>query len=291
MNNKIAIIGGDLRLVKLAQMLQKENNLIYIFGLEKSNELGIYPNIKINKDLVQTLENAEIIISSIPFSRDEQIINMPLSDNKIKIDELMNLIKDKTLIAGTISNGIYEKYKDVKIIDIMKNERLAILNTIATAEGAIKEIIENIQINIHGCKIMILGFGRVGKTLAKKLDGLSAKVTVVSKEDEELAWAEVYGYTNIELNKIKNIIKDYDVIVNTIPSIILQGSVLKEIDKNVLLVDLASGDGGINKKEADENDLNLIKALGIPGKIAPVATAKILKEVIYEIMEEKKECL
>lgn len=291
MNNKFAIIGGDLRLVKLAQILQKENNLIYVFGLEKSKELGNYSNIKIKKDLVQTLENTEIIISSIPFSRDKQTINMPLSDNKIKIDELMNLIKDKTLIAGTISNDIYEKYKDVKIIDIMKNEKLAILNTIATAEGAIKEIIENTQINIHGSKIMILGFGRIGKTLAKKLDGLSAKVTVVSKEDEELAWAEAYGYINIELNKIKNIIKDYDIIVNTIPSIILQGSILKEINKNVLLLDLASGDGGINKKEADENNLNLIKSLGIPGKISPIATAKILKEAIYEIMEEKKECL
>lgn len=291
MNNKFAIIGGDLRLVKLAQILQKENNLIYVFGLEKSKELGNYSNIKIKKDLVQTLENTEIIISSIPFSRDKQTINMPLSDNKIKIDELMNLIKDKTLIAGTISNDIYEKYKDVKIIDIMKNEKLAILNTIATAEGAIKEIIENTQINIHGSKIMILGFGRIGKTLAKKLDGLSAKVTVVSKEDEELAWAEAYGYINIELNKIKNIIKNYDIIVNTIPSIILQGSILKEINKNVLLLDLASGDGGINKKEADENNLNLIKSLGIPGKISPIATAKILKEAIYEIMEEKKECL
>ena len=291
MNNKFAIIGGDLRLVKLAQILQKENNLIYVFGLEKSKELGNYSNIKINKDLVQTLENTEIIISSIPFSRDKQTINMPLSDNKIKIDELMNLIKDKTLIAGTISNDSYEKYRDVKIIDIMKNEKLAILNTIATAEGAIKEIIENTQINIHGSKIMILGFGRIGKTLAKKLDGLSAKVTVVSKEDEELAWAEAYGYIKIELNKIKNIIKDYDIIVNTIPSIILQGSILKEINKNVLLLDLASGDGGINKKEADENNLNLIKSLGIPGKISPIATAKILKEAIYEIMEEKKECL
>ena len=102
MNNKFAIIGGDLRLVKLAQILQKENNLIYVFGVEKSKELGNYSNIKIKKDLVQTLENTEIIISSIPFSRDKQTINMPLSDNKIKIDELMNLIKDKTLIAGTI---------------------------------------------------------------------------------------------------------------------------------------------------------------------------------------------
>mgnify|MGYP005804362385 CR=1 FL=1 len=277
-----------MRLVKLAQILEKENNQIYILGLEKAKELENSSNMRICRNLEQVLENAEIVISSIPFTRDGITINMPLSDNKIKINEFMNLMKDKTLIAGTISNNIYEKYKDVEIIDIMKNEKLAILNTIATAEGAIKEIIENTQVNVHGSKIMILGFGRVGKTLAKKLDGLSAKITVVSKEEEELAWAEVYGYTNVQLNKIEDVIKDYDVIVNTIPHIILQGDILQKINKDTLLLDLASGEGGINKEEAQENKINLIKALGIPGKISPITTAKILKETIYEILEEKK---
>ena len=277
-----------MRLVKLAPILEKENNQIYILGLEKAKKLENSSNMRICRNLEQVLENAEIVISSIPFTRDGITINMPLSDNKIKINEFMNLMKDKTLIAGTIPNNIYEKYKGVEIIDIMKNEKLAILNTIATAEGAIKEIIENTQVNVHGSKIMILGFGRVGKTLAKKLDGLSAKITVVSKEEEELAWAEVYGYTNVQLNKIEDVIKDYDVIVNTIPHIILQGDILQKINKNTLLLDLASGEGGINKEKAQENKINLIKALGIPGKISPITTAKILKETIYEILEEKK---
>ena len=277
-----------MRLVKLAPILEKENNQIYILGLEKAKELENSSNMRICRNVEQVLENAEIVISSIPFTRDGITINMPLSGNKIKINEFMNLMKDKTLIAGNISSNIYEKYKDVEIIDIMKNEKLAILNTIATAEGAIKEIIENMQVNVHGSKIMIFGFGRVGKTLAKKLDGLSAKITVVSKEEEELAWAEVYGYTNMQLNKIEDVIKDYDVIVNTIPHIILQGDILQKINKDTLLLDLASGEGGINKEEAQENKINLIKALGIPGKISPITTAKILKETIYEILEERK---
>ena len=282
------LLGGDLRLVKLALMLEKEKKQVHIIGLEKAKELENSSNMRICRNLEQVLENAEIVISSIPFTRDGITINMPLSGNKIKINEFMNLMKDKTLIAGNISSNIYEKYKDVEIIDIMKNEKLAILNTIATAEGAIKEIIENMQVNVHGSKIMIFGFGRVGKTLAKKLDGLSAKITVVSKEEEELAWAEVYGYTNMQLNKIEDVIKDYDVIVNTIPHIILQGDILQKINKDTLLLDLASGEGGINKEEAQENKINLIKALGIPGKISPITTAKILKETIYEILEERK---
>ncbi len=282
------LLGGDLRLVKLALMLEKEKKQVHIIGLEKAKELENVFNIKIYKDLKQALENVDVIISSIPFSRDGLTINMPLSDNKIKIDDLMDLIKEKTLIAGTVSNDIYEKYRDVKIIDIMKNEKLAILNTIATAEGAIKEIIENTQINIHGSKIMILGFGRVGKTLTKKLEGLSAKVTVVSKEDEELAWAEAFGYRNIKLDKIINEIQEYDIIINTIPHIIIDRQILEKVNKNALLLDLASDDGGIDKNTAKEYKLNLITALGIPGKIAPIATAKILKEVIYEILKERK---
>lgn len=282
------LLGGDLRLVKLALMLEKEKKQVHIIGLEKAKELENVFNIKIYKDLKQALENADVIISSIPFSRDGLTINMPLSDNKIKIDDLMDLIKEKTLIAGTVSNDIYEKYRDVKIIDIMKNEKLAILNTIATAEGAIKEIIQNTQINIHGSKIMILGFGRVGKTLTKKLEGLSAKVTVVSKEDEELAWAEALGYRNIKLDKIINEIQEYDIIINTIPHIIIDRQILEKVNKNALLLDLASDDGGIDKNTAKKYKLNLITALGIPGKIAPIATAKILKEVIYEILKERK---
>lgn len=291
MSKKFAIIGGDLRLTKLAQILAKEEKQIYIFGMEKEQELENVPNIKVSKNLEQALENVDIVISAIPFSRDGVLVNTPLSENTIKINDLMNLIKNKILIAGTISNEIYKKYRDVKIIDIMKNEKLAILNTIATAEGTIKEIIANTQINIHGSKIMILGFGRVGKTLAKKLDGLSAKITILSKEDEELAWAEAYGYQNIQLNKIENSIKNYDIIINTIPHIVLQGEILEKVNTNTLLLDLASGDGGINKKEAQKNNLKLIAALGLPGKTAPVTTARILKETIYEILEEKKQCL
>ena len=42
---KFAIIGGDLRTVKLAEMLAKDENEIYICGLEKAEELKDKPNI------------------------------------------------------------------------------------------------------------------------------------------------------------------------------------------------------------------------------------------------------
>ena len=37
---------------------------------------------------------------------------------------------------------------------------------------------EEMPVTIHGSKALVLGFGRVGKTLAKMLDGIGAKTFV-----------------------------------------------------------------------------------------------------------------
>lgn len=38
MSTNFAIIGGDLRIIKLVKMLAEEGNKIYTFGLEKAEE-------------------------------------------------------------------------------------------------------------------------------------------------------------------------------------------------------------------------------------------------------------
>ena len=44
----------------------------------------------------------------------------------------------------------------IEIIDIMKREELAVLNTISTAEGAIEIAISNTNKIIHGTEVLIL---------------------------------------------------------------------------------------------------------------------------------------
>ena len=39
MKNKLAVIGGDLRIAKLAIMLANDGNEVYVYGLEKSEEI------------------------------------------------------------------------------------------------------------------------------------------------------------------------------------------------------------------------------------------------------------
>ena len=276
----ISFIGGDLRLVYLAKLYEKEGKIIFTFGMENAKEIcNENKNIFFLNNLDEVLKKSNIIIAPIPFTKDKKEINTPLSKEKINIKEIISKIPNKTLIAGNIPQE-YTNFNNFKIIDIMKNEELTVFNTIATAEGTIKIIIENTNKIIHKSKILILGFGRVAKTLAFKLNGLNANITCAARKDSDFAWISTYGFNSININNLEKKLSNYDVIINTVPYQILTKKELNYIKKESLLIDLASAPGGINKKESKELGLKYIWALALPGKVAPYSTAEFIKKII-----------
>lgn len=288
MKYRVAIIGGDLRIVKLAIMLAKDNNEVYVFGLENAEDLKDNDNIIQCDTIKKAIQNVDIVIGPIPFSSNGTTINTPFSEKEITIREMMHVINAKVLIAGGISPEVYEMANDeyIEIIDIMKREELAVLNTIATAEGTIQLAIENTNKILHGSEVLILGFGRIGKVLARKLAGLSVRVTCAARKDEDLAWIQAYGHKATNINAIGENLKNFDIIINTVPHLILSEEKLQYVKKECLLIDLASNPGGIDKKAVKERNLKFVWALSLPGKVAPTTSAEFIKETIYNILKE-----
>ena len=216
----------------------------------------------------------------------DEVFISPFEHNAV-VRTLHN-INAKILIAGNILPEVYDLANDeyIEIIDIMKREELAVLNTIATAEGAIEIAIANTNKIIHGSQILILGFGRIGKVLARKLAGLSAKVTCAARKDEDLAWIRAYGHMETNINTLGQNLEKYDIIMNTVPHTILTEERLKYVKQDCLLIDLASNPGGIDKKVAKERNLKLVWALALPGKVAPTTTAEFLKDTIFNVLKE-----
>ena len=235
----------------------------------------------------EILEKADNIISAIRFSKDGKNINMPYSEEKIAIQDCIKLMKNKVLIAGQIS----EETKDIaqknncKIIDIMKKEEIVILNTIATAEGTIQILMENTDTILQGLKVLILGFGRVSKTLAQKLQQLQMEVTCAARKETDIAWIETYGYNFININHINEKFSEYDVIINTVPAQIITEKEMEYISKKTILIDLASYPGGVDFEKAKEKNLKVIWALGIPGKVAPETSAIFIKIEIEKLIK------
>ena len=289
MSTSFSIIGGDLRTIKLAKMLANEGNKIYTYGLEKAEELKDNSNIIFTEKISKAIpKDVEVVIGPIPFTSNGININAPFGEKEISIREMIHYLEGKILIAGSISPEIYDMANDdyIEIIDIMKREELAVLNTISTAEGAIEIAISNTNKIIHGSEVLILGFGRIGKVLARKMAGLSAKVTCAARKDEDLAWIRAYGHKETNINALGENLSQYDIILNTVPHLVLNKERLQYVKKDALLIDLASNPGGLDKKEAKELNLKLLWALALPGKVAPVTTAEFIKDTIYNILKE-----
>ena len=286
MQKQIGIIGGDLRLIFLSILLAQEKNIVYTYALEKAEKLKLNENIKFCTSLQELAKVSDIIIAPIPFSKNNIEINSAYSDKKVTIQDLIKNMQNKVLIAGSVNQKIYEQAEksNVKIIDIMQNEKLTILNTIATAEGAIQRLISNTDIILHGAKILILGYGRVAKTLAQKLKGLDSKVTISARKEEALTWGYTYGFDVVNINNIDNVLQNYDIIINTVPELILGKKQLRIIKKETYLLDLASMPGGIDFEEAKQKGIKAELALGLPGKYAPYTTAKFIKELLEDIL-------
>ena len=268
MKEKFLILGGDLRSVKLAEMLAKDNNKVLSYGLEKSE--NIQENIQIDKisNLSKAIEKADIIIAPTPFSSNGEIVNSPFAEEEIKINQLLKSNKNKIFIAGGIKDKIQEQLEEkyLKVIDVMKREELAVLNTIATAEGAIKVAIENTDKILQGTKILILGFGRVSKIIANKFSLLSTNVTCAARKITDLAWINAYGYDSININDMLYDLKDFDIIINTVPQVLIKEKELKHLRPDVLLIDLASSPGGIDGNVAIQMGLKYVWALALPRK-------------------------
>ena len=283
---KISIIGGDLRIAQLAGILSNDNFEVYTYGLEQSDIINKSDKIVKCESLDEISKKSDIIISSIPLSSNGIDVNMPFSDEKLKIEQLEQILEGKIFVAGRIKEDLYEKLPNTKIIDLLKREELTVLNTIATAEGAIQVAMEETTRTLHGSNILIMGFGRISKVLSNMLKGIGANVYCETTKVVNASWIKAYGYTPVLFNELNDNLGKFDIIINTVPYVILNETNLDLLKKDCVIIDVASNPGGVDKNAAKARGIKLVWALSLPGKVAPTTSAEYIKVTLENVLKE-----
>ena len=286
MEKSISVVGGDLRIIKLIEMLVGDGYKVYTYALENSEELLNLENVEMCPTLDETLKNSKVVVGPIPLSSDRKRLSTPFGRNSVELEDFINAIKDKHLIAGNIYIKEELENAGIEYTDLLRREEFTVLNTIATAEGTLQIAMEETQRTVHGTNVLVMGFGRIGKVLAKMLDGIGAKVYCEARKNEDIAWIKAYGYNPIHLNDLNEELGKFDIIINTIPFQLLDEERLDLLKKDVVLIDLASNPGGVDRKAAKEKEIKVIWALSLPGKVAPLTSAEFIKETLYHVLKE-----
>lgn len=286
-NFHMLIIGGDVRQIEVAKVVQEKGVKVSLVGFTQI----VDDSIASIKSDIQEIDFAEVDAILVPVSGldHEGKVEARYYDGEIALtkDHL-----EKTPEHCIIYTGIKTPYltnlmetTGRKVIPMFARDDMAILNSIPTAEGTLKVAIEHTDFMIHGSNIMVLGYGRVGKTIARLFDAVGAKVRVGARKEADLARIIEVGLTPFHLKSIATEMENVDICINTIPHLILTPDVLDKMPQHTLIIDVASKPGGTDFEYAREKGLKAFLELGIPGKVAPKSAGAIIAKVLVELLE------
>ncbi|MBH0229324.1 dipicolinic acid synthetase subunit A [Halobacillus yeomjeoni] len=286
----VAVIGGDARQIEIIRRLNKWNATVYIAGFDQLNE-SFTEAIDLDFDSKQ-VEKLDAIILPIAGTDDEGKIEGIFSNQLIQLSE--DWLK-KTPEHCLIFTGITKPFLvniaakvDRTLIPLMDRDDVAIYNSIPTVEGTILLVIQHTDITIHGSKVIVLGLGRVGMGLARTFSNLGADVSVGVRSSQNIARVYEMGLTPIDMNEMQKANMECDILLNTVPHLVVDASVIKQLPAHALIIDLASKPGGTDFQFADKRGIKAMLAPGLPGIVAPKTAGRIIADVVYRLLLEQQ---
>ena len=280
------VLGGDLRQGKLAQLLAEDGHTVHTYALEEPQErvAGLYP-----EHSLAYIDRADCVVLPLPVTGEDGALNAPGSPERHALPSILERLRPGQLLCGgRVDAPVRElaQARGLRLQDYFAREELAVANAVPTAEGAVQLAMEHLPITIHGARVLVLGFGRVGKLTAQRFQALGARVSTAARRCEQLAWAQAMGLGAERLDQLGGWLCGYDLVVNTVPARVLDRTALEELRPDCLILDLASKPGGVDLNAAGALGLTVVWALSLPGKTAPVTAGRAIRDTIYNILRE-----
>lgn len=200
-----------------------------------------------------------------------------ISMTNLYLEDILKQNSIKIVFVGNTNFKLEElkdKYK-FKVVEILKNERFILENALLTSKGIINYI-NSSENDISYYNILLLGYGNIGYYLADLLKCNQVNFDVLSYSDLERKYIILNNY-----NYVNNINKNYDIIINTIPK-------NQKFDfgklTNTKILDVSSSPYGFLKDDIIKYNLDYVILSAIPAKFAPNSAAKILKNLIVDVI-------
>ncbi len=285
---KFFVIGGDMRIVRLAALLEGEGHEICCYALDEApadliKSCALAPYI--------SAQDADCVILPLPVQDLRGGLNAPLSAFRHDPAALLGALPKGAVVCGGMpGEKLMKTIRELEIdfVDYYAREELVALNALATAEGTLALLLEHSPITIWESRVLIVGYGRIGKLLAAQLRALGAYVSVSARKPGDMAYIRAAGCEALDTRTLGKDLGRFDTIINTVPARVLGREQLVWIKKDTLCIDLASRPGGFDFEAAKALDLNVLWALGLPAETAPITAGKIIKETVMNILREKR---
>lgn len=253
------------------------------YTVSRLKEKGYY--VETNFDKID-LSKYDAVILPLPISTDRTNIK----GTEIEIKSFFENISDEiTVFTGKVTDEQREFILKSKAnyFNYYEREEFAQKNAVPTAQGALNFVMNNSKMAVCNMKVVVIGYGKCAKAICKIFKSLEAQVVSLSRRYASIADAESDGIKGALLKDYKSVVKDCNIIINTVPAQILGKDFIDNVNEKALLIDIASYPYGF--------DINYCKTIGkkvnilpsIPGIYVPETAGNIIADTIINIIEEE----
>lgn len=190
-------------------------------------------------------------------------------------DVLACVNADVTIVGGNLKGA---PLSGCRGIDLLQDPIYLAENADITAHCAVKLALSQLPVTLKGCHTLVIGWGRIGKCLARLLKNMGAVVTVAARKEADLAMLQALGYDTLRSDDLNYSLGRYRLIFNTVPATVIPEDALEFCRADCLKIDLAS----IKGIAGDD----VLWARGLPGKDAPETSGELIARSILRLRQK-----
>ena len=278
----IVIVGGDKRQKYLKEYLVGSGFDVSSYGLFDWDDDTDKLKGMIGED--------SVVILPLPATRNDKTIFMPFSKKEISIDRLFSFLGSKNLVFGGIIKGeLLSRLRegDIPYYDYY-DQTFIEKNAVLTSFGALKILLEHIDFALPMGKYAVTGYGKVAKETVSLLKSLSCDVTVFARSPSQREDAIIKGCKAEPLTSLSRLSGEFDIVINTVPAHIIHEETIANMKKECKIIELASAPFGLDFDLARKHSVDVVKAIGLPGKYTPKSAGEIIGKKICNTMQKEE---
>ena len=166
----------------LADALRQEGHTVRLAALAPPAELQ--KRLPPAEEIHTLLPQSTLVILAVPTATPQGLLRTPTVEGVFSLADCLSLLPvGATVLGGTLPPACREivTARELRYTDLLQLPELAELNAIATAEGAVALAMKERSTTLFGTRCLVLGYGRCGSALCRRLAALGARVTAAAR--------------------------------------------------------------------------------------------------------------
>lgn len=242
------------------------------------------------EDWREKVSRADALLLPYPFSQKDGRI--PGWENGGEcVESLLQYVKHSVLImAGRGVGSPFAEESVWKLSVLLKfyedDPLFTQRNAEISAEAAVCEVMTRSRRMLDEQNILVVGYGRFARAITWRLKELGARVWVAARREKSRCCAIQDGLQAIALEQMAHIAPEIQIVINTVPAVVIGPAELSCFPDDALLLELASSPYGIHLSAAVDLEKNVVVLPGLPARYAPASAAKALRDAVIRQIRE-----